>query len=245
MWGTVALRYYLCVATKPAPDPLRDAIKHLKKVDPVMAQLIALVGPFRPTLRPATFEAMVRSIVFQQLAGAAARTIFERLRKAAEQVNTPAQANTELGRGTQDRSPYDGGFMVTPDSILALTEEQMRACGLSRQKLSYIRDLAERTRSGDVNFEQMPSMSDEEIIEHLTRVKGIGLWSAQMFLMFALGRMDVMPTVDLGINTAVCKWYRKRKVPKPKQLLKLAEPWRPYRTLACWYLWRSLDQKTP
>jgi DNA-3-methyladenine glycosylase II len=239
MWGT--LRYDFDVSAKPTPAVIRRATAHLKLADPVMAGLIERVGPFRPALRPATFEALVRSIVFQQLAGAAARTIFERLRQAAEQANTPAPANTGLGRGTP--SPLDGGCGVTPETILVLSEERMRACGLSRQKLSYIRDLAERTQSGYINFAQLPDMSDEDIIEHLTRVKGIGVWSAQMFLMFALGRMDVMPTADFGLNSAIRKWYRKRKVPKPRQLLKPAEPWRPYRTLACWYLWRSLDQK--
>ena len=118
----------------------------------------------------------------------------------------------------------------------------MRACGLSRQKLSYVRDLATKTLSREVDFESLPDMSDEEVIENLTRVKGIGVWSAQMFLMFALGRPDVMPTLDLGINNAIRKLYGKRKVPKAKQILKLAEKWRPYRSLACWYLWRSVDK---
>jgi DNA-3-methyladenine glycosylase II len=118
----------------------------------------------------------------------------------------------------------------------------MRACGLSRQKLSYIRDLAAKTLAGEVDFASLPNMSDEEVIAHLTRVKGVGVWSAQMFLIFALGRLDVMPTVDLGINMAICRHYRKRKIPKPKQILKLSESWKPYRSLACWYLWRSADQ---
>jgi len=209
---------------------LHRGVSHLKRADPVLAGIIERVGAFRPSLRPANFEAMVRSIVFQQLAGAAARTIFERLRHACERAG-----------GAGQPSPYDGGFMVTPHSILALTEEEMRACGLSRQKLSYLRDLAEKTRGGEIDFGRLGGLSDEEIIAQLTRVKGIGVWSAQMFLMFALGRMDVMPTADLGLNTAICRAYRKRKVPKPPQVLKLAEPWRPYRSLACWYLWRSLE----
>ncbi len=197
-----------------------------------MAGLITRLGPLRPPLRPATFDSLVRSIVFQQLAGAAARTIFERLRRAAECA--PPGHNP---------APDRDGFLLTPASILALSEDRLRACGLSRQKLSYIRDLAGHTQSGYINFEQLPDMSDDDIIAHLTRVKGIGVWSAQMFLMFALGRLDVMPTADFGLNSAICRWYRKRKAPKPRQILKLAEPWRPYRTLACWYLWRSLDQK--
>ena len=120
----------------------------------------------------------------------------------------------------------------------------VRAIGFSRAKASYLRDLAEKTRAGLLNFAELPNMTDEDVIEHLTQVKGIGVWSAQMFLMFALRRPDVMPTLDFGINNAIRKHYRKRKMPKPKQVLKISEPWRPYRTAACWYLWRSLDVKT-
>ncbi len=210
---------------------MRKAINHLKK-DPVMAAIIARVGPFRLDRRPATFESMVRAIVFQQLAGAAARTIYQRLQSACEQA--------VAGQDTP-RSLY-GGFGITSESVLALTEDQMRACGLSRQKLSYIRDLAAKTISREVDFTVLPAMSDEEVIAHLTRVKGVGVWSAQMFLIFALGRLDVMPTADLGINMAICRQYGTRKIPKPKQLLKLSEKWKPYRSLACWYLWRSADK---
>jgi DNA-3-methyladenine glycosylase II len=211
---------------------MRKAVNHLKKSDPILAELIAKIGPCRLDRRPATFEAMVRAIVFQQLAGAAASTIYKRVQNACEQAVS--------GQNTE-RSLY-GGFAITPESILALTEEQMRACGLSRQKLSYIRDLAAKTIAGEVDFASLPDMSDEDVIAHLTRVKGVGVWSAQMFLIFALGRLDVMPTADLGINMAICRHYRKRKIPKPKQILKLSEAWKPYRSLACWYLWRSADQ---
>ena len=210
---------------------MRHVVRHLKKCDPVLATIIEQVGPLRIDRRPATYEAMARAIVFQQLAGAAARTIFQRLQAACEKA---------VGGEGGERSLY-GGFKITPESVLALTEEQMRACGLSRQKLSYLRDLAAKTISREVDFERLPDMSDDDVIEHLTRVKGIGTWSAQMFLMFALGRQDVMPTLDLGINNAIRKLYGKRKVPKAKQILKLAEKWRPYRTFACWYLWRSMD----
>jgi DNA-3-methyladenine glycosylase II len=130
---------------------------------------------------------------------------------------------------------------LTPEAVLALTEQQMRACGLSRQKLSYIRDLAEKTRSREVDFEQLAQMTEEDVIAHLTRVKGIGVWSAQMFLMFALRHPDIMPTADYGIRAAIKKSYRKRKLPTPAQMLKVSEPWRPYRSVACWYLWRSME----
>ena len=128
-----------------------------------------------------------------------------------------------------------------PESILAMSEKQMRNVGLSRQKLQYIRDLASKTLTREVIFEQLSEMSDQDVIEHLTRVKGIGVWSAQMFLMFALRRPNVLPTGDYGIRAAIQKAYRKRKLPKPEEMLKLARKWEPYRTLACYYLWRRLE----
>lgn len=200
---------------------LKKAITHLKAADPVMAAIIERVGPYRPRHATPDFHNLARSIAYQQLHGKAAATIFGRLCTAT------------------------GCEQLTPETVLALTIEQMRACGLSKQKLAYIRDLAEKTINGDVNFEQLPDMEDEDIIEHLTRVKGIGRWSAQMFLMFALNRPDVMPVVDLGINVAIKKAYNKRKILKPAQTLKFAEKWRPYRSVACWYLWRSVDVVTP
>jgi DNA-3-methyladenine glycosylase II len=200
---------------------VKKAINHLKAADPVMAAIIEQVGAYKPRHATPDFHNLARSIAYQQLHGKAAATIFGRLCTAA------------------------GCESLTPEMVLALSIEQMRACGLSKQKLAYIRDLAEKTLSRDVVFEQLPDMDDEDVIEHLTRVKGIGRWSAQMFLMFALGRPDVMPVVDLGINTAIKKAYKKRSLPKPKQILKLSEPWRPYRSVACWYLWRSMEVVTP
>ncbi|MGH9533023.1 MAG: DNA-3-methyladenine glycosylase family protein [Terriglobales bacterium] len=197
---------------------MRRAIHHLKTADLVMAGLIERVGNGRMAVRPPTFETLARAIVFQQLNWKAAIKIYERLVEAA-------------------------GGEVTPDSILKLTPQRMRKCGLSRQKLSYIRDLAAKTRSGEVQFASLPSQSDEEVIAHLTRVKGIGVWSAQMFLMFALKRRDVLPTTDYGILSAVRKAYGIKKLPKARTVTRLAEKWRPYRSVACWYLWRSLDVK--
>ena len=195
---------------------MRHAVTHLKRSDPVLRAIIERVGPFRMPYREPVFETMVRAIAFQQLNGKAAKTIYDRLVVAA-------------------------GGQIIPESILALTEDRMRACGLSRQKLSYIRDLAERTASGDIEFSLLPQMTDEDVIAHLTRVKGIGVWSAQMFLMFALRRADVMPVADYGVRAAVMKAYRKRKLPNAAALEKISRPWRPYRSVACWYLWRSLD----
>jgi DNA-3-methyladenine glycosylase II len=119
----------------------------------------------------------------------------------------------------------------------------MRKCGLSRQKLSYIRDLARRTKSGEIDFAALPGLPDDEVIERLTRVKGIGVWSAQMFLLFTLRRPNVLPATDFGIQNAIRKAYGRRTLPKPKQVEKLARAWHPYCSVASWYLWRSLDNK--
>ena len=128
---------------------------------------------------------------------------------------------------------------------MKLSVEQMRGAGLSKQKLSYLRDLAERTQRGELDFTLLPELSDDEVIARLTQVKGIGVWTAHMFLMFALKRPNVLPVGDLGIKTAIRKHYKKRKLLKPQQMEKIAKCWEPYRSVACWYLWRSLDVKTP
>ena len=198
---------------------MKRAIRHLKANDAVMGAIIERIGPLKPGFREPTFESLVRAIVYQQLNGKAARAIYDRFATAA-------------------------GGLLTPKTVLALSVDQMQACGLSRQKLSYIRDLAEKTLTCEIVFEQLAQLSDEEVIEHLTRVKGIGVWSAQMFLMFALRRQNVMPTGDYGLRAAIKKAYRKRKLPKPEEMLKLSRKWQPYCTLACYYLWRSLDIET-
>jgi DNA-3-methyladenine glycosylase II len=195
---------------------MKQAVRHLKSADPIMAGIIERIGAFRASYREPAFEAMVRSIVFQQLQGKAASAIYQRVLDAVEGA-------------------------VTPHSILELSEERMRACGLSRQKLSYIRDLAQRTASGEVDFARLPEMSDEEVIEHLTRVKGIGVWSAQMFLIFALRRPNVLPTGDYGVRVAIQRAYRKRKLPKHGDIIKIARSWHPYCSVASWYLWRFAE----
>lgn len=199
---------------------MKRALDHLKQADSVLAKVIARVGPMKMPRTPATFHFVVRSIAFQQLHRNAATTIFNRLVTAA-----------------------GDGATLTPESILRLTPQRMRKCGLSRQKLSYIRDLAQRTRSGEIDFAALPKMGDAEVIEHLTRVKGIGVWSAQMFLLFTLRRPDVLPTTDFGIQNAIRQAYGKRKLPKPKHVEKLGRAWHPYCSVASWYLWRSLDKR--
>jgi DNA-3-methyladenine glycosylase II len=198
---------------------MRRAILHLKKADPILADIIERVGPYRINYDEPSFASLAEAIVYQQLHGKAAATIFKRLTDVA-------------------------GLPLTPEGILKLSEQQMRAVGLSKQKLSYLRDLAAKTQSREVDFLKLPDLPDEEVIKHLTRIKGIGVWTAHMFLMFSLRRSDVLPTGDLGIQMAVKKHYRKRKLPKPKDMVKIAKCWSPYRSVACWYLWRSMDIKT-
>lgn len=198
---------------------MRKAILHLKKSDPVLAAIIEKVGPFRMNYDEPAFASLAEAIVYQQLHGKAAATIFKRL--------------TDLT-----------GLPLTPAGILKLSEEQLRGVGLSKQKLSYLRDLAAKTQSGALDFAQLAELPDAEVIKHLTQVKGIGVWTAHMFLMFSLRRTDVLPTGDLGIQMAIRKHYRKRKLPKPHHMEKIAKCWSPYRSVACWYLWRSLDIKT-
>ncbi len=198
---------------------MRKGVNHLKKCDPVLCGIIKRVGPFRMEYGPPEFHSLAESIIYQQLNGKAAATIFERFVELA-------------------------GAPLTPAGILKLTAEQLRSVGLSKQKSSYLRDLAEKTASGALDFSQLAEMTDDEVIQHLTQVKGIGVWTAQMFLMFTLRRPDVLPTGDYGVQAAIKKHYRKRKLPKPKEMEKIARAWAPYRSIACWYLWRSLDIKT-
>jgi len=188
-----------------------------------MALAIERVGPC--TLVPRStgthFDHLARAIVYQQLSGKAAATIYGRFVE-------------QCGSGGADGAP-------SPDAILAHDEATMRACGLSTAKTAAIRDLARHVADGRLPLDDVESMSNEAIIESLVAVRGIGVWTAQMFLMFRLGRPDVLPVHDLGIQKAAQKLYRLRKLPAPARLEKLAEPWRPYRTIACWYLWRSLE----
>ena len=196
---------------------MRKAVNHLRTACPVMAGIIAKVGPCRMTHRDADFHSLARSIVFQQLNGKAAGTIFDRLTAAAK------------------------ADPLTPESILKLRPPTLRKAGLSAQKASYIRDLAARTRSGEVDFAALPGLDDSAVVEHLTQVKGVGPWTAQMILIFALKRTDVLPTADYGIRAAMKRAYELQDLPKPAEMESIAQAWRPYRSIACWYLWRSLD----
>ena len=196
---------------------MRKAILHLKKADPVLASMISRVGAYRIQYRDPNFETLVRSIVYQQLSGKVAAVIFGRLAAAVP------------------------GGKLTPAAILKLTPARMRKCGLSKQKTAYIRDLARKTTRGALDFEALGGMPDQAVIEHLIQVKGIGVWTAHMFLMFALERPNVLPTGDLGIRMAIRKAYALEDLPHPKQIEELAATWHPYCSVASWYLWRSLD----
>ena len=200
-------------------ENMRRAVNHLKKCDPVLRGIIERVGPCRIEYGPAEFCSLAEAIVYQQLNGKAAVTIFNRFAELA-------------------------GKPLTPEGILRLSDEQLRSVGLSKQKSAYLKDLSAKTAAGLLDFARLPEMADEEVIEKLTQVKGIGVWTAHMFLIFALRRPNVLPTGDYGVQMAVKKHYRKRKLPKPKDMEKIARAWEPYRSVACWYMWRSLDIKT-
>ena len=196
---------------------MRKAIQHLKKADPVMAAIIDRAGPYTIQYREPVFRTLVRSIVYQQLSGKAALTIFTRLATAMK--SDP----------------------MTPEAVLKLRSPKMRTAGLSQQKISYIRELAQVTHQGVIQFERFPELDDDEVIHQLTKVKGVGVWTVHMFLMFALRRPDVLPVGDLGVRSAMKKAYGLAELPKPAQMETLAAPWRPYRSVASWYLWRSLE----
>jgi DNA-3-methyladenine glycosylase II len=197
----------------------RTSITYLRRADPVLARVIEHVGPcrFEPRVKGTHFDALLRSIVYQQLSGKAASTILDRV------------------------LDLYGGRYPRPAQLLETRDEDLRTAGLSRQKLAYLRDLAAKVNTGDVPLARVRRLSDDEIITYLTRVKGIGRWTAQMFLMFRLGRPDVLPELDLGIQTAIQRAYDLPKRPAPADVLRIGASWRPHATIACWYLWRSLE----
>jgi DNA-3-methyladenine glycosylase II len=184
-----------------------------------MAALIARVGPCRLATSDelSHFEAVSRSIIYQQLSGKAAATIYGRFASLFDGV-----------------PPHAHGLMSLP-------EERLREAGLSRQKASYLRDLSQRVAAGEIPIDVLHQLPDDDVVRHLTSVKGVGTWTAQMFLMFRLGRPDVLPGLDLGIRKAIQRSYRLRKLPAPERVAKIGAAWAPYRSIASWYLWRSID----
>lgn len=203
------------------PDVRRAARRHLRRADPVMR---ALVGPgdLGPGRRAGGLPALVRAIVSQQLSGKAAQTILERLQRSA-------------------------GGAWSAAALLGLSDADFRAAGISRQKMAALRDLARREQQGLLRLRGLGRLGDEQVVERLTQVRGIGRWTAEMYLIFVLNRPDVLSVGDLGLQNAACRLYGLRTRPSPQRFARLAEAWRPYRSVACWYLWASLggwDQAT-
>jgi len=200
----------------------RKAVAALREADPVMARLVNEHATMvrRDLKREPTgdaYGALLRSIVGQQLSTKAAASIYGRL------------------------IDIFGGHAPTPKQLLTADPEEIRSAGLSRAKVAYLRDLAQHVEDGTLELERLPDLPDEEVTAQLTAIKGLGPWTADMFLMFHLRRPDILPVGDLGIRRAVQVEYRMRKLPDPKRLEKVASPWRPHRTLACLFLWSSLD----
>src|SRR5437763_15249763 len=200
------------------PEEFARARRMLMRRDPILAPVIRKYKARSlldiPAMDP--FPALVRTITAQQISTKAAATIHGRL--VALMPNG-----------------------VAPEAIVALTDGQMRQAGLSRQKSAYLRDLASKVISGELPIASLHELSDEDVIEAIVKVKGLGRWSAEMFLMFRLRRPDVLPVDDLGIVTAIQRLYKLRKRPSADRIRKIGEAWRPYRTVACYYLWRSLE----
>ena len=198
-----------------------SSIQHLKRVDPILAALIDRVGDctLEPRREGTHFDALLRAIVYQQLSGKAAATIHGRV------------------------VDLFGGRAPAPKDLIAIPDETLRGAGLSRQKLSYIKDLAAKVDRGDVPLDEseVDRLSDDEIIERLVQVKGIGRWTVHMFLIFRLGRPDVLPELDLGVQNAIRRAYKLRKQPKPVDVRRIGAKWSPYASVASWYLWRSLE----
>ncbi|MGH0032340.1 MAG: DNA-3-methyladenine glycosylase family protein [Myxococcota bacterium] len=212
--------------TTPAParldaPTLARARRHLMRRDPKLAEICREVGACSMEQRGDPYRALVRSVVFQQLAGSAARAIDARL-----------------------RAPHRGRY-PKPADLLALRTADLRKAGLSRQKIAAVRAVAEAFDSGELDNRRLRRMDDDAVVEAVTRVKGIGTWTAHMLLMFSLGRPDVLPVGDYGVRKGAMLLYGLPELPKADALGALAEPWRPYRSVASWYLWRATETITP
>ena len=204
-------------------DP-EAAVVHLRAGDPVLVGIIDGVGPLTIEPRDGAFRMLSRAIFFQQLAGPAARAIMGRVLATL---------------GTDEERWYE------PTALLAASDEQLRAAGLSRQKMVYLRDLADKFASGEVTEDGFDELDDEGVIQRVSAVKGIGRWTGEMFLIFSLGRPDVLPVDDLGVRRGMQIAYGLPDLPKPDEMRTIAEPWRPYRSGGTWYMWRSLGVALP
>jgi 3-methyladenine DNA glycosylase/8-oxoguanine DNA glycosylase len=206
---------------KPKATGLSEAVAHLARVEPRLADIIEQVGECRLKIEElqTPFEALAESIIYQQITGKAAQTITNRLIEKFAPKAFPE-----------------------PSDIVAASDEDLRSVGISRPKVLALRDLAEKTISGLVpTMEELHTMGDQEIIDHLIQIRGIGRWTAEMLLIFRLGRMDVLPIHDYGVRKGFAIAFNKKELPTPLQLQKRGEKWKPYRTVASWYLWRATD----
>lgn len=194
-----------------------DAVQYLCKVDSNLEKIIKIVGKYSINIRNDPFQSLVESIIYQQLAGRAANAIYNRF------IN------------------YYNNKQITPTLILNSHNDNLKKVGLSNRKIDYLKDLALHVYDGRINLEELPKMNDEEIINKLVNVKGIGRWTSEMFLIFSLGRQDILPVTDLGVRKAIQKVYSLSELPKPNIMMEIAKPWRPYRSIATWYLWKSLS----
>jgi len=204
-------------------DPVA-AVAHVSAADKQLARIIAAAGPLEIEARRGAFKSLGRAIFFQQLAGAAARAIMLRVLTAL---------------GTDEERWFQ------PHQLLQATDDDLRAAGLSRQKVLYLRDLAGKFASGELTEDDFEHLGDDEVIERASSVKGIGRWTAEMFLMFTLGRPDVLPVDDLGVRRGMQITYGLPDMPKPDEMRTIAEPWRPYRSVGTWYMWRALGVDVP
>jgi DNA-3-methyladenine glycosylase II len=204
------------------PKTLQQAADYLQNADPILAPIISRAGLATMSPHKNYYQELVESIVSQQLSVKAARTIMKRFLELFPSSEFPA-----------------------PDQILAKTVEEMRAVGLSRQKATYIQDLAVKVIEGTVRFNHLDTLSNEEVIAELTQIKGVGVWTVHMFLMFCMGRLDVLPTGDLGIKNGIYALYNLKEKPSPEEMEKIAKKnkWYPYESVASWYVWHSLDNK--
>lgn len=194
-----------------------DAVQYLCKVDSNLEKIIKIVGKYSINIRNDPFQSLVESIIYQQLAGKAANAIYNRF------IN------------------YYNNKQITPTLILNSPNDNLKKVGLSNRKIDYLKDLALHVYDGRINLEELSKMNDDEIINKLVNVKGIGRWTSEMFLIFSLGRQDILPVTDLGVRKAIQKIYSLSELPKPNIMMEIAKPWRPYRSIATWYLWKSLS----
>ena len=205
---------------------IKTARLHLRKSDPTLAAIIKQVGPFTAKARRDRLASLVRAIISQQISTKAAATIFERFKTAVKENRL---------------TPPKRGAAFCATTILSFSDEALKDLGISPQKASYLRSLCQHLDDGEVDLGSLNKRDDEGVIECLTKVKGIGRWTAEMFLIFSLARLDVLPVDDLGIKKAAKNLYDLAELPDAKQLNQIAEPWRPYASIASWYLWRSLE----